>query len=136
MSRSLQSARADASTPAGITTFQWKSYGKGNQQNYPFNIDYDGRSMVMTTFDAFWQQGQRAQRVTQVWERRVGIQEWAKIVVVIKVSRDPNKGYIELYFNDEKQTFANGAHLWITPDSASIARTSCSSLRQQRAEDR
>ena len=95
---------------AGITTFQWKSYGKGNNQNYPFNIDYDGKSMVMTTFDANWQDGKRSERIEQVWERKVDIQEWVTLIIVIKLSRNPTKGYIELHCNGKKQTFSNGAH--------------------------
>ena len=96
---------------AGITTFQWKSYGKGNSQNYPFNIDYDGKSMVLTTFDANWQDGRRSERIEQVWERKVDIQEWVTLIVVIKLSRDPSKGYIELHCNGKKQTFSNGTHI-------------------------
>ena len=95
---------------AGITTFQWKSYGNNIVQNYPFNIDYDGKSMVMTTFDANWQDGKRGDSTTQVWERKVDIQEWVTLIVAIKLSRDPTKGYIELYCNGKKQTFSSGAH--------------------------
>ena len=94
---------------AGITTFEWKSYGDNIVQNYPFNIDYDGKSMVMTTFDANWQDGKRGDSTEQVWERKVDIQEWITLIVAIKLSRDPAKGYIELYCNGKKQTFSNGA---------------------------
>ena len=50
---------------AGVTVFQWKSYGEGITQNYPFNIDYDGATLVMTTFAPGWEDGERATRVTQ-----------------------------------------------------------------------
>lgn len=51
---------------AGVTVFQWKSYGEGITQNYPFNIDYDGETLVMTTFAPGWEQGERATKVQQV----------------------------------------------------------------------
>ena len=54
-----------SSVATGVTVFQWKSYGEGITQNYPFNIDYDGATLVMTTFAPGWEKGERASRVTQ-----------------------------------------------------------------------
>ena len=48
---------------AGITIFQWKSYGDF-EQNYPFNMGYDGEQLSLTKFDANWQDD-RKNRITQ-----------------------------------------------------------------------
>ena len=48
---------------AGITIFQWKSYGDF-EQNYPFNMGYDGEQLSLTKFDPNWQDD-RKNRITQ-----------------------------------------------------------------------
>ena len=96
----------------GITVFQWKTEG-GGRQNYPFVFGYNGSNLSLNTYGpgrTTWDEGGSIQRrKNTIWKKSVTEGKWVDIVLGIKVSKYDGsdlgrKGYIELWFNGEKQT--------------------------------
>jgi endo-chitodextinase len=98
--------------------YQWKVMIEGNEerksfavfqnksesphsQNYPFNLDYNGKMLSMNAFTQG--EGSQKSRAKKIWEKPVKENEWVTIVMGIKFSRDADIGHIELWFNGEKQ---------------------------------
>ena len=96
----------------GMTCFQWKCYPDPENpdnplnQNYPITMGYNGRNLTLTKYGSGWQADRS--RIVRIWSHPVMIGTWVDIVLVIKLSRDDNTGYIELYFNGEKQELLTG----------------------------
>ncbi len=91
--------------------FQWKSYevpGKDGEfnQNYPILMSYDGRNLALRTFAADWYE--KKQKGVTLWSGPLAIGEWVDIVLVVHVSRDAKKGFVEFYLNGRKQTLTGG----------------------------
>ena len=97
----------------GFAVFQWKT-DPGNAvdtQNYPFNLGYDGTTLTLSAYgpgDPNWTEGSSiTNRRTVLWTGAVRKDQWVSIVIGVKVSRDPNIGYVEFWFNGSKQTLKN-----------------------------
>ena len=96
------------------TCFQWKCYPDpdnpdnplNQNQNFPILMSYNGRNLTLTKFGTGWQD--ERSRIVRIWSRPVQIGHWVDVVLVIKLSRDVDAGYIELYFNGEKQELLGG----------------------------
>ncbi|NER17814.1 heparin lyase I family protein [Spongiivirga citrea] len=105
----------------GITVFQWKTDQgidiDSNKQHYPFNIGYDGNELTINAYGPaepnFNRPGSINKRKTIIWKKNVPQNTWVSLVFKVKVDRDFDtannhpKGYIEFWFNDEKQTLSN-----------------------------
>jgi Polysaccharide lyase len=91
---------------AGVTIFQWKSYGN-QQQNYPFAMGYNGGEVSLTKYDVDWQKD-RKHRIHKLWTKPAKIGEWFTFVIGVKLSRKKETGFIELYFNGELQELDAG----------------------------
>lgn len=83
--------------------FQWKSYGAGMTQNYPFVISVlNGRTTV-------WQH-QPASTGKTVWSSApITTDTWYHYVVGIHTSDALTGGWIQLWFNGKPQTFIDGS---------------------------
>jgi len=95
----------------GWACFQWKSYPDPNNpesftQNYPFTMGYNGHNLTLTKHGSGWDKDRS--KVVQVWSKPVKINTWVDIVLVVKVSSNENVGYIEIYFDGEKQELITG----------------------------
>ncbi|MEO0331630.1 MAG: heparin lyase I family protein [Bacteroidota bacterium] len=106
------------SSPAlrdGIAVFQWKTDDGGdisrNKQNYPFNMGYDGTTLTISAYgpgNPDWREGSSiTNRKTTIWERNVSPGQWVALVFRVKVSKNPDVGFIEFWFNGSKQTLKN-----------------------------
>ena len=95
---------------AGIIVFQWKSTGN-NLQDYPFKLMYDGQQLSMTCTGPLYNGGNGTGSVqtytTTVWNQSLALNTWAALIFHVKVSSDPNVGFLEIYFNGVKQTLSN-----------------------------
>lgn len=98
----------------GITVFQWKTED-GGRQNYPFVFGYDGRTLSLNTYGpgkTSWTEGASIQlRKNNIWKKAVSEGQWVSIVLGVKVSKydgsDTNqKGYLEVWFDGQKQTLS------------------------------
>ncbi len=88
------------------TVFQWKSY-PNSTQNYPFVMEYNGRVLEIRTYDANWMQNQNG-KIKTIWKKSVKANTWFSMVLAIKLSRNSKEGYLEVYFNEEKQELLTG----------------------------
>ena len=91
--------------------FQWKSYPDPKNsdsflQNYPLNMEYNGRTLSLIKFGPNWQ-SHRSRKV-EIWSHSVEIGTWVDIVLVINPSVDEKKGYVEIYFNGKLQKLSTG----------------------------
>lgn len=89
-----------------ITVFQWKSYGD-HTQNYPFCMSFDGRKLYVTKYDPHWEED-RKHRVTRLWEHPAQCGEWYTFTFGVKLGNSADDGWIEFYFNNEKQELKTG----------------------------
>lgn len=101
----------EAPTEKSWACFQWKSYPdpanpESFTQNYPFTMGYNGRELSLTTHGPHWQQNRST--VVKAWSHPVPLDTWVDIVLVVNPSLDDKVGYIEIYFNGEKQTLLTG----------------------------
>ncbi|QIS11537.1 hypothetical protein [Nocardia arthritidis] len=82
--------------------FQWKSYGDGMTQNWPFVIKVkDGRMVVL--------QRQPGNQQQIVWTSNpITTDTWYHYVVGLHTSDDLTGGWIQLWFNGQPQTFSDG----------------------------
>jgi len=95
----------------GWACFQWKSYPDPDKpetftQNYPLNMSYNGRELTLTKFGAGWRTDRS--KVVKLWSQPVKIGTWVDVVLVINPSLDEKAGYVELYFNGDKQRLLTG----------------------------
>lgn len=104
-----------------VTVFQWKTDQGGdlstNKQNYPFNLEYDGRELKLNAYgpaEPNWNRpGSITKRRTTLWTGEVEENEWVTFVFRVRVNRDFNsasgryEGFIEFWFNGVKQTLMN-----------------------------
>ena len=103
-----------------ITVWQWKTDHKGglnfNKQHYPLNLEYKENELFMNAFGPGhpnWTQdySEKNKRIknrrTTIWRKRVKRGEWISIIIKMKLSRSANEGYVEVYFNGEKQLLTN-----------------------------
>ncbi|MFI5777316.1 heparin lyase I family protein [Nocardia sp. NPDC051570] len=83
--------------------FQWKSYGDGISQNYPFVIKLiDGRVRVL--------QRQPDDHGKIVWTSApITADTWYHYVVGVHTSDDLTGGWIQLWFNGQPATFTDGS---------------------------
>jgi hypothetical protein len=84
--------------------FQWKSYGAGMTQNYPFVISVHGGHAGV------WQQQPSVPGVT-AWTSAQALTpgQWVHYVVGVHTSDQLRGGWIQLWFNGVPQTFADGS---------------------------
>ncbi|RJO79820.1 hypothetical protein D5S18_00660 [Nocardia panacis] len=84
-------------------TFQWKSYGTGSTQNYPFVVaTKNGRTTVF--------QRQPDNNGLTVWASApIAADTWYHYVIGVHTSDEPTGGWIQLWFNGEPQTFTDGS---------------------------
>ena len=97
--------RSKISMPANIGTnavFQWKAYGADMQQNFPiiFSTTTNGNLHLM-----HYAPGKIG---TEVWKTPLKINVWNRFVLRLKVSRDGSVGFMEFWYNDEKQALTGG----------------------------
>jgi hypothetical protein len=92
-----------SSTVDDYANFQWKSYGTGMTQNYPFVISmHSGRTSI-------WQ-FQPGVAGKEVWASpSVTANTWMHYVVGVHTSSDLTGGWIQLWFNGSAQKFVNGS---------------------------
>lgn len=93
---------AGSAFPAdGFAIFQNKSSGNGSQ-NYPMNIDWDGKEVTLNKFVP----GTTSQssRKTTIWRKNIGENSWNKFVMKVKFSKNASVGTIEFWHNGSKQT--------------------------------
>jgi hypothetical protein len=79
-----------------------------NQQWIKYVCRWDGSKLWVTKYNANWQ-ATRAAGIARIWEKRVGVGKWVSIVLAVRVSRNGNAGYVEIYFNGAKQKLMTGA---------------------------
>lgn len=91
--------------PSTIKTeaiFQWKSYPTdGSLQNHPLMLRTKGGKLELQHFDD-------NHVATVPWAITLPVNTWMNFVIRMKVSRDPSIGFIEFWYNGQKQTLANG----------------------------
>lgn len=91
------------STVNDNANFQWKSYGQGMTQNYPFVISVlNGRASVF--------QRQPGSHGSTVWSsaKPLTVGTWNHFVVGIHTSDQLRGGWIQLWFNGKPQRFVDG----------------------------
>ncbi|GAB3907626.1 discoidin domain-containing protein [Mucilaginibacter boryungensis] len=97
--------RCKVSMPPNINTnavFQWKAYGSDMQQNFPIIISTTTGGDIHLMHYAPGQVG------TELWKTPLKINAWNRFVLRLKISRDGTIGFIEFWYNDEKQTLKGG----------------------------
>lgn len=93
-----------SSTVNNNATFQWKSYGD-HIQNWPVVLKViDGRLTMI--------QRQPGNVVHTIWSTPVSANAWNRIVLGLHISDDTTGGWVELWYNGQKQTFSNGSQRW------------------------
>lgn len=83
--------------------FQWKSYPTaGSLQNHPLMLRTKSGKLELQHFDD-------SHVATVPWSIDLPVNTWIKFVIRMKVSRNPAAGYIEFWYNGQKQTLSNGS---------------------------
>jgi hypothetical protein len=98
--------RCKISMPPKINTnavFQWKAYGNDMQQNFPIIISTTSSGDIHLMHYAPGQVG------TELWKTPLKINAWNHFVLRLKISRDGTVGFIEFWYNNEKQTLTNNS---------------------------
>lgn len=93
-----------------VTVWQWKSSGEHNQ-NYPVVLEYDGH-LSLNAFgqDSYGGKWPSTRRVV-LWKQVVPQDTWVDIVIRIKHSKadkSQKQGFVEFWFNGEKQELSQG----------------------------
>lgn len=83
---------------------------------------WDGAALSLTKYDPNWQED-REERVTRLWEAAVEAGEWVALTLAIKLSRNADEGWVELYFNGARQQLQTG----VRPLALPTVIMSCSS---------
>lgn len=98
----------------GIAVWQWKTDAgdQNNTQNYPLNMGYGNGELTFSAWGPCYPtwnscSGSISRRKTTLWSKSIPENTWVSFVVGIKMSRDYNVGYVELWYNGEKQTLSN-----------------------------
>jgi hypothetical protein len=83
--------------------FQWKAYGNNMLQNFPivFSTTTNGNLHLM-----HYAPGGAG---TEVWKTTLKINTWNRFVLRLKISRDGNIGFIEFWYNGEKQNLTGNS---------------------------
>ncbi|MFL1897194.1 Ig-like domain-containing protein [Aquimarina sp. 2-A2] len=105
------------STPninSGIAVWQWKTdaSNQNNTQNYPLNMGYGNGKLSLSAWGPCYPSwnscsGSISQRMTVLWNKSVPEDTWVSFVLKIKMSRNKDVGYVEFWYNGEKQTLTN-----------------------------
>ncbi|MBW1296209.1 T9SS type A sorting domain-containing protein [Aquimarina litoralis] len=105
------------STPditSGIAVWQWKTDagGQNNTQNYPLNMGYGNGRLSFSAWGPCYPNwnscsGSISKRKTTLWSKSIPENTWVSFVVGIKMSRNDEIGYVELWYNGQKQTLSN-----------------------------
>jgi hypothetical protein len=82
--------------------FQWKSYGDGHQQNFPFVF-----KMVSNTLRFMYTPPGGGS--VYIWQRSISANQWNHIVLRLNISTSASTGSADLWFNGAQQTFSNGS---------------------------
>ena len=85
----------------GFAIFQNKSTNNGSQ-NYPFNMDWDGREVTLNKFVTG--SGSQSSRKTTIWRKAISENQWVKFVMKVKFSKNASVGTLEFWYNGAKQT--------------------------------
>jgi hypothetical protein len=81
--------------------FQWKSFGDGHQQNFPFVIkNVSGTVRLMYTAPGG--------ASTFVWQHAISANQWNHVVLRLQISTSATTGSADLWWNGVQQTFSNG----------------------------
>lgn len=97
--------RSKITMPPNIGTnsvFQWKAYGDDMQQNFPIIFSTTSGGMLHLMHYAPGKTG------TEVWKTPLKINVWNRFVLRLKISRDGSIGFMEFWYNDEKQNLIGG----------------------------
>lgn len=97
--------RSKITSPPNIATnsvFQWKAYGDDMQQNFPIIFSTTSGGILQLMHYAPGKIG------TQVWKTPLKINVWNRFVLRLKISRDGSVGFMEFWYNDEKQSLTGG----------------------------
>jgi hypothetical protein len=81
--------------------FQWKSYGTGHQQNFPFVI----KNVSGTVRLQYTAPGGAS---TYVWQHSISANQWNDVVLRLQISTSTTGGSADLWWNGAQQTFSNG----------------------------
>jgi hypothetical protein len=84
--------------------FQMKGYPDAShplRANHPIVFGTEHNSLVLINYDL-------ADKRHDVWKADITRTEWVSIALRMKMSDDPNVGFIELWFNGVKQTLTGG----------------------------
>jgi hypothetical protein len=93
-----------SSTADNNANFQWKSYGH-HIQNFPVVLKMRGGKFTML-------QRQPRGQTFYPWAKAISAGSWNQIVLGIHTSDALTGGWVELYFNGQRQTFSNGGQRW------------------------
>lgn len=98
----------------GLAVFQCKTEEGANKpstQNYPFTLEYDGTNLSLACFGPGypdWSVGSSiTNRKTTIWRKAVPQDKWVTFAFHVKFSRSETVGFIEFWYNGEKQTLTN-----------------------------
>jgi hypothetical protein len=89
------------STVNNNANFQWKSYGTGHQQNFPYVL-----KMISGEMNLMYTAPGGAN--TFLWRRAITANAWSHFVLRINVSSSASTGSIDLWFNGVQQSFLTG----------------------------
>ncbi|WP_378181218.1 Ig-like domain-containing protein [Aquimarina sp. SS2-1] len=105
------------STPnitGGIAVWQWKTDAgnQNNTQNYPLNMGYGNGKLTLSAWGPCYPSwnscsGSISKRKTTLWTKSIPENTWVSFVLKIKMSRNKDVGYVELWYNGTKQTLSN-----------------------------
>jgi hypothetical protein len=82
--------------------FQFKSYPPGNGANYPLLLRPNEGSLILESYDA-------NKHATTAWSVPLETDKWFSVVIGIMESKDPAKGWIEVWYNGVPQPLKSGS---------------------------
>lgn len=82
--------------------FQWKSYETGHQQNYPFLMNAKDGYLRLFYY------GTPDDISGVIWTKPIEPFKWYCVVLAIHTSNQSARGWAELWFEGQVQTFSNG----------------------------
>ncbi|WP_299223606.1 Ig-like domain-containing protein [uncultured Aquimarina sp.] len=98
----------------GIAVWQWKTDAgnQNNTQNYPLNMGYGNGNLSLSAWGPCYPSwnscsGSISKRKTTLWNKSIPENTWVSFVIKMKLSRNKNVGYVEFWYNGEKQTLSN-----------------------------
>lgn len=86
-------------------TFQWKSYGN-HKQNFPVVL-----KMINGRIHMLHSPLGGSDRL--IWSAPVKADEWHHFAIGLFLSPDTNKGWVEIYFDGQQQTFTNNTKRYV-----------------------